>query len=232
MMAAAVTGTAPAASIGPTTERTDGMTLHIGLTGGIGAGKSTVAARLAQRGAVVIDADRISRELMEPGSPVLAQVVEAFGPEILDAQGNLDRAGLARRIFGDEAARARLNGIVHPLVRERAKHLEAEARPDAVVVHVIPLLVETGQQNDYDAVIVVDVPTTVQVSRLMHRSGLTTDEAWARLRAQAPRTDRLDAATWVIDNSGSPAETIQQVTALWAGPIRSRTASTGQVTLG
>lgn len=193
--------------------------LRIALTGGIASGKTLVSDTLKDLGATVIDADVLAREVVGPGTPGLRAVVRRFGQGILHHDGSLDRAALAGIVFADDGARDDLNAIVHPLVRERARRLEAAAPSDAVVIHVIPLLVETGQRDHFDAVIVVDVPTTEQVSRLMHRSGLTTDEAWARLHAQAPRTDRLDAATWVIDNSGSPAETIQQVTALWEGPL-------------
>ena len=195
--------------------------LRIALTGGIASGKTLVSDTLKDLGATVIDADILAREVVAPGSPGLRAVVHRFGQGILHRDGSLDRAALAEIVFADDGARDDLNAIVHPLVRERARRLEADAPSDAVVVHVIPLLVETGQHDDFDAVIVVDVPTTEQVSRLMHRNGLTTDEAWSRLRAQAPRTDRLDAATWVVDNSGSPAETIQRVAALWRGPIAS-----------
>lgn len=193
--------------------------LRIALTGGIASGKSLVSDELAALGAVIIDADLLAREVVEPGTPGLERIASRFGPGVLRRDGSLDRARLGELVFGDDAARADLNAIVHPLVRRRAAELEAAAPARCVVVHVIPLLVETAQHRDFDGVVVVDVPEGTQVSRLMHRNNLTTDEARARLRAQAPRTDRLEAADWVVDNSSDVATTIRQVHALWEGPI-------------
>lgn len=193
--------------------------VRLALTGGIASGKSMVSAELERLGAVIIDADVIAREVVEPGTPGLAAVVQRFGDGILRPDGTLDRPALGAVVFSDDDARADLNAIVHPLVRERAAQLEAALAPGEVVVHVIPLLVETGQQDDYDGVIVVDVPVEVQVSRLMHRNDLSTEQARARVRAQAPRTERRDAATWLVDNSGDVASTMAQVRRMWNGPV-------------
>lgn len=189
--------------------------LRVALTGGIAAGKSAVAARLAELGAVIIDADLLAREVVAPGTPGLAAVVARFGPQVLAGDG-LDRGALAEIIFADPAARADLERIVHPAVRRRAAELEAQAPPDAVVVHVIPLLVETGQSGAFDLCVVVDVDEQTQVDRLRRRNGLTAAEAEARLRAQAARAARLAAADVVIDNSGPVTQLREQVDALWA----------------
>lgn len=189
--------------------------IRIGLTGGIGSGKSAVADLLAERGAVIIDADLLAREAVAPGSEGLARVVEEFGPDVLNPDGSLDRARLGGIVFADAAARARLNAIVHPRVRELARLAEAAAEPDAVVVHVIPLLVETGQSAGFDLVVVVDVDPAVQLHRVMRRDGLDEAAAAARIAAQASREQRLAAADLVIDNSGSVAELAGRVDALW-----------------
>lgn len=194
--------------------------LHLGLTGGIGSGKSTVARLLAEHGAVIIDADAISRRLMESGSPVLAQAVEAFGPGILHEDGTLDRPALARVVFGDDAARERLNGIVHPAVREEsARQLEtAPSRPGfaGVVVEDIPLLAETGQAGRFDGVLVVTADEEERVRRLIRNRGMSEDEARSRIRAQATDAERAAIATWTVDNSGTPEATREQIDALWA----------------
>lgn len=192
---------------------------RIGLTGGIASGKSMVSAELARLGAVVIDADLLAREAVAPGTAGLAAVLARFGPGVRRPDGTLDRARLAEIVFFDDDARADLEAIVHPIVRARAAELEADAPLHSMVVHVIPLLVETGQQQDFDGIVVVDAPVETQVSRLMHRNDLTTAEARARLRAQASRPARREVATWIIDNSGSEAETLTQVRALWDGPL-------------
>ena len=189
--------------------------LRVALTGGIATGKSAVAARLAELGAVIIDADLLAREAVAPGTPGLAAVVARFGPQVL-ANDQLNRAALAEIIFADPAARADLEAIVHPAVRRRAAELEAEALPDAVVVHVIPLLVETGQSDTFDLCVVVDVDEQTQVDRLERRNGLTDADARARLQAQASREARLAAADVVIDNSGTVSQLREQVDALWA----------------
>ncbi len=194
------------------------MSIRIALTGGIGSGKSTVADLLAARGAVIVDADVLAREAVEPGTRELAAVVERFGPGVLGPDGRLDRAALAAIVFADDAARGDLNAIVHPRVgglgaRRRAEALGAD--PGAVIVHVIPLLVETGQQCGFDVVVVVDCPVGVQVARVMARNGLSRPEAEARVAAQASRGERLAAATYVIDNAGAVAALAPQVEALW-----------------
>ena len=189
--------------------------MRIGLTGGIASGKSTVARKLKQLGAVTIDADVLARDVVALGTEGLKAVVARFGDSVLAANGSLDRRALARVIFADPRARADLNAIIHPLVRERAAELEAAAPAGAVVVHVIPLLVETGQQDRFDAVVVVDTTVEEQLRRLTRRDGLTRTEAEQRVAAQASREERLGAATHVIDSSGPVRETMRQVGELW-----------------
>ena len=189
--------------------------LSIGLTGGIGSGKSTVSALLAERGAVVVDADRIAREVVEPGTPGLAAVVEAFGGGVLGPDGALDRPALAAVVFVDPEARARLDGIVHPLVRARAAEVAAAAPPDAVLVHDIPLLVETGQAGRYEIVLVVRADLDTRVARLVAR-GMTEDDARARIAAQATDEQRRAVADVVLDNSGSQEQLAEQVDRFWA----------------
>lgn len=197
--------------------------LRIGLTGGIGSGKSTVAARLAAHGAVIVDADRIAREVVEVGTPGLAAVVEAFGPGILTADGALDRPALAAVIFSDPEARARLDAIVHPLVRQRAGEVERAAPPDAVVVHDVPLLVETGQAASYDLVLVVEADEEARVRRLVAR-GLSEDDARSRVAAQASDDQRRAVADVVLDNSGTTEQLTDQVQRFWAEHVRGRGA--------
>ena len=189
--------------------------MRIGLTGGIASGKSTVARKLEQLGAFTIDADVLARDVVALGTEGLKAVVARFGNSVLAADGSLDRSVLARVIFADPQARADLNAIIHPLVRERAAELEAAAPVGAVVVHVIPLLVETGQQDRFDAVVVVDTTVEEQLRRLTRRDGLTQTEAEQRVAAQASREERLGAATHVIDSSGPVRETMRQVGELW-----------------
>jgi dephospho-CoA kinase len=177
---------------------------------------------LAELGAVVIDADVLAREAVEPGTPGLAGVVAAFGPEVLGPDGRLDRPALAALVFSDEAARRRLEAIVHPLVRARAAELEAQAGPDAVVVHDIPLLAETGQAGDFDAVVVVDTPVHVQVDRMVRLRGMTREEAQARVAAQTSREQRLAVATYVIENTGTEEDLRDRV-----AEVFSQLASTG-----
>jgi dephospho-CoA kinase len=176
---------------------------RVGLTGGVGSGKSTVSAMLAELGAVVIDADLLAREVVAPGSEGLAAVVEAFGPTVLTATGELDRPALGAVVFADEAARRRLEAIIHPLVRARGAELEAAAPAEAVVVHDIPLLAETGQADAFDAVVVVDVPVEVQMERMVRSRGMSPHEAQSRVAAQATREQRRAVATYVIDNTGT-----------------------------
>jgi dephospho-CoA kinase len=199
--------------------RTDGnycpVVLRIGLTGGIGSGKSTVAGLLAARGALIVDADRIAREVVEPGTPGLAQVVDAFGDGVLAPDGSLARPALAAIVFSDPEARARLDGIVHPLVRARTAELVAAAPEGSVVVNDVPLLVETGQAGSYDLVLVVEADPGTRVARLVRR-GLTEDDARARIAAQASDEQRRAAADVVLDNSGAPEQLAEQVDRFWA----------------
>lgn len=191
--------------------------LRIGLTGGIGSGKSTVAARLAELGAVVIDSDLLAREVVAVGSPGLARVVERFGAGVLLPDGSLDRPGLGRLVFGDPAALADLNAIVHPLVRARSEALTAaaDARGAAAVVQDVPLLVETGLAGGYDKVIVVEAPLELRLERLAGR-GLDAETARARIAAQASDEQRRAVADVLLDNSGSVEQLRAQVDAAWA----------------
>jgi dephospho-CoA kinase len=189
--------------------------IRVGLTGGIASGKSLVAEELARLGAVVIDADVLAREVVEPGTPGLAAVVERFGPEVLDGD-RLNRPRLGAIVFADPAARRDLERIIHPAVRARAAELERAAPPDSVVVHVIPLLVETGQQRDFDRVVVVDADPETQLARLRSRDGLAEEEARTRLAAQASREDRRAAADVVLSNEGSVSGLRARIARLWA----------------
>lgn len=177
--------------------------MRVGLTGGIASGKSTVSELLAGFGAVIVDSDKIAREVVEPGTPGLAQVVAEFGPAVLTESGALDRAKVGEIVFADEGARGRLNAIVHPLVGARSAELEEAGRTAGkLVVNDIPLLVEVGYAPFFDEVIVVDVPVETQVERAIAR-GMTEIDARARIAAQASREERLAAATYVIDNTGT-----------------------------
>jgi dephospho-CoA kinase len=187
----------------------------VGLTGGIGAGKSAVANRLAVLGATVIDADRLAREAVSPGSEGLAEVVADFGPEVLDADGALDRAALASRVFGDDAARRRLEEIIHPRVRAGTAELVAAAPPDAVVVNDVPLLVESGLARAYELVIVVLADEETRVARLIRDRGMTPEEAVARIRAQASDEQRRAVADVVIVNDGTIDELRDRVDEVW-----------------
>jgi dephospho-CoA kinase len=187
----------------------------VGLTGGIASGKSTVAELLAAHGAVVIDADLLAREVVEPGSPGLAAVAERFGQGVLHADGSLDRPALGRLVFADADARRDLEHIIHPAVRARAAELAASAPAGSVVVQMIPLLVETGQQDAFDLVVVVDVDPSVQLARVRVRDGLSEAEALARIGAQTSREARLVAADVVLTNDGDLEDLRTQVDALW-----------------
>jgi dephospho-CoA kinase len=187
----------------------------VGLTGGIASGKSLVADELAARGAIIIDADVLAREVVEPGTPGLEAIVERFGRNVL-SDGQLNRARLAEIVFADPVARRDLERIVHPAVRARAAELEQAAGSAAVVVHVIPLLVETGQQQNFDLVVTVDVDHATQIDRLMTRNGFSRAEAESRIAAQASNEDRKAAADVVLDNSGNVAQLMDQIDALWA----------------
>ena len=190
--------------------------LRVGLTGGIGSGKSTVAGRLSEHGAVVIDADRIAREVVEPGTAGLAELVEAFGDDVLTPDGALDRAALARRVFADDAARARLNGIVHPRIGERTAELMAAAPSEAIVVHDVPLLVENKLGPAYHLVLVVDAPVETRVARVLRDRGMSEQDARARVAAQADEPARRAAADVWLDNGGSVDQVLAEVDALWA----------------
>jgi dephospho-CoA kinase len=177
--------------------------IRVGLTGGVASGKSTVSEILDELGAVVIDADVLAREVVAAGSEGLREVVDAFGPELLTAEGELDRPAMGAIVFSDPDKRKVLESIIHPRVRERAAEIEATAGPSDVVVHDIPLLAETGQATGFDAVIVVDVPAEMQVGRMVELRGMTRDDAEARVAAQASREERLAIATHVVDNTGT-----------------------------
>ncbi|MGL5249204.1 MAG: dephospho-CoA kinase [Brooklawnia sp.] len=192
------------------------MAFSVALTGGIASGKTTVANLLAEHGALLIDSDQLAREVVEPGTPGLAQVVTRFGEQVLTQTGRLDRQALGEIVFADAAARADLNAIIHPLVRRRRAELIAQAAAGRIVVSVIPLLVETGLVDQFDAVVVVDVPSQTQVARLVRRNDISQEQAQARLDAQASRAERLAAADWVVTNSGSRAELEAQVERLWS----------------
>ncbi|MGH8773660.1 MAG: dephospho-CoA kinase [Jiangellaceae bacterium] len=189
--------------------------LRVGLTGGIGSGKSTVAGRLARLGAVVVDADVIAREVVEPGTPGLSRVVETFGSGVLAADGSLDRAMLARIVFADEGRRQALNAIVHPLVAQRRDALVADAPATAVVVEDIPLLVENGLGAAFHLVVVVHAPPEERVRRLVAERGMDADDVWARVRSQADDDARRAAADVWLDNSGSPDQTRAAADVLW-----------------
>jgi dephospho-CoA kinase len=195
-----------------------GRMQRIGLTGGIASGKSVAAARLRELGAVVIDADELAREAVQPGSAGLEAIVDEFGAQVLNPDGTLDRAGLAAVVFHDDERRARLDAIVHPIVRRLAAEREAKAGAGdagAVVVHDIPLLVETGQDQDFHVLVVVHAPAVLRVERLVRLRGLTRHEAEARVAAQASDEARLAVADVVLDGTGSEAELRAQVDELW-----------------
>ena len=191
------------------------MTVRVGLTGGIASGKSTVSAILAERGAVVIDADLLAREVVARGTPGLAAVAEEFGPEVLTSDGDLDRAAVGALVFADPDARRRLEAIIHPLVHRRSAEQEAAAPEDAVVVHDVPLLAEVGRAGSFDAVVVVDAPAELQVERMVEDRGWTREEAESRIAAQATREQRLAIATHVVDNTGSLDDLRRQVEAIY-----------------
>lgn len=189
------------------------------LTGGIGSGKSTVAALFVEWGAFLIDSDAISRSLMEPGEAVLARTVAEFGEHLLDGDGRLNRPALARIVFNDEQARLRLNAIVHPAIRERAAQLVEQAQSEpgfsGVVLEDIPLLVETGDPSAFEGVVVVRTPLATRLQRLVSSRGMSEEDARARIAAQATDEQREAVATWIIDNGGSLEETAEQVRAVW-----------------
>jgi len=202
--------------------------LKVGLTGGIGAGKSEVSRRLASYGALVIDADQIAREVVEPGTPGLAQVVGRFGTGVLAPDGTLDRQRLGEIVFGDDELRAKLNSLIHPLVGARLRELEQGADADAILVEDVPLIAENDLADFYDLVVVVDVPPRLQEERLVRDRGMTPDQVAVRMAAQASREQRLAIAGIVVDNSGSLAELDREVVELWAELSRRARSSPAQ----
>jgi dephospho-CoA kinase len=189
--------------------------LLVGLTGGIGAGKSEVIRRLAERGAQIIDADVLARDAVAPGTAGLAAVVAAFGEDVLTSAGGLDRDRLSGLVFADPDARKRLNGIVHPLVRAETARRIAAAPPQAIVVNDVPLLVEAGLAALYPVVVVIGVTPATQLDRLVRFRGMAPADAEARIAAQAPLADKLAVATYVIDNDGPLAALDPQIADLW-----------------
>jgi dephospho-CoA kinase len=186
--------------------------MRVALTGGIASGKSTVAGILTELGAVVIDSDLLAREVVEPGTRGLSAVADEFGPQVLGDDGRLDRTALGALVFADEAARRRLEAILHPLIRARSAEIESAAPAGVLVVHDIPLLVESGQAALFGAVLVVDVPVPTQVDRMVRDRGWTREQAEARVAAQADRETRLRAATHVIENTGTVDDLRERVT--------------------
>jgi dephospho-CoA kinase len=195
--------------------------LRVGLTGGIGSGKSEVARRLVAHGAVLIDADVAAREVVVPGSRGLKRIVAAFGDDVLSPDDSLDRARLGEIVFQDPELRKKLNAIVHPLVREwmgaaERTAVQAADPPGPIVVHDVPLLAESRGKGGFDLIIVVDVPPELQIERLVSQRGMVQGQARARMEAQASREKRLEVADIVIDNSGSQADLDHRVAEVWA----------------
>lgn len=192
--------------------------LLVALTGGIASGKSTVARRLAEHGAVIVDADQVARDVVAPGEPALARIAETFGAEVLADDGSLDRAALGSIIFRDPEGRRKLNEITHPAVLARSQELFAaagRADPDAIVIYDIPLLVEAGRREEFDLVVVVHAPVETRVTRMVEMRGMTRDEALHRINSQATDAERLAIADVVIDADGTLEETLAQADALW-----------------
>ncbi|GAA1170156.1 dephospho-CoA kinase [Nesterenkonia xinjiangensis] len=203
--------TARPTNSGPASGPDAPQTLLVGLTGGIASGKSAVSARMAERGALVIDADVLSRYALQPGGAALAEVVEAFGESVLQPDGALDRAALGAVVFGDPKDRERLNRIVHPRVRQQARALRERAEPGSIIVEDIPLLVETGQSDRFDVVVVVRAPQKERIRRIVEDRDSTEADARARIEAQATDAQRVAAADVVLDNSGTLEELHDQV---------------------
>lgn len=189
--------------------------IHVGLTGGVASGKSAVATQLAKLGAVVIDADKLAREVVAPGTEGLAQIRQAFGQEVLASDGSLDRAALGALVFSDEAQRLKLNAIVHPLVRAEANRLRAAASSEAVVVEDIPLLVESGQAERFDLVLVVQAPHEERIRRMVEDRRWSVAEAESRMAAQASDADRAAIADHLLMNDGTLEQLQAQVTELF-----------------
>jgi dephospho-CoA kinase len=192
--------------------------LLVALTGGIASGKSTVARRLEEHGAVIVDADQVARQVVEPGEPALARIAEEFGPGVIAPDGSLDRSALGAIIFSDPEGRQKLNAITHPAVLERSRALFAaagDADPDAIVVYDIPLLVEAGRSDEFDLRVVVHAATETRVRRMIELRGMTREEALHRINSQATDTDRFAIADVVIDADGTLEHTLEQTDALW-----------------
>ena len=201
------------------------MTIRVGLTGGIGSGKSTVAGMFADRGAVVIDADIIAREVVRPGQPALQEITETFGPDVVSDTGELDRAGLASIVFTDEKALAQLNAITHPRIAARTQELMAAADPDAVVVYDMPLLVENDLTEGWDWVVVVEAPLSQRIDRLRER-GVGADNMEQRMAAQASDAQRRAVADVVIVNDGDLSDLSARVDVAWRQVARGQDAVT------
>jgi dephospho-CoA kinase len=199
-------------------------TLHLALTGNIAAGKSTVAALLADHGATIIDADLLAREAVAPGSPGLAAVIAQFGTALLRPDGTLDRAALRQRVFADASAREALNAIVHPEVRRRrdAAVQAAVARGDQIIISDIPLLFEVGLEGEFDGVILVDAAPEVRLARLVGERGLSAEEARRMIDAQWPSDRKRQGATWIIDNNGPRDALVARVGEVWDAIRRTR----------
>lgn len=199
----------------------------VALTGGIASGKSTIARRLVEHGAIVIDADALVREVQRPGTPVLAAIAAEFGADVLHPDGSLDRPALASRVFGDSARLAALNAIVHPAVRAESERRFGEALradPGAVVVYDVPLLVETRADDPWDLVVVASAPADVRARRLVELRGMTPSDARARMAAQVDDAVRLGIADVVIDTAGTIGDTLRQTDALWERLTADRSA--------
>lgn len=192
--------------------------ITIGLTGGIGSGKSTVSSRLAEQGAFIVDADLVAREIVEPGQPALAELADAFDG-VLNPDGTLNRAELARQAFATPEATEKLNAITHPRIRARTEELFKEGRESGaqVLVYDMPLLIENGEVDKVDHVLVVDAPDELRIDRLVQHRGLDEADARRRIAAQIDRATRLNAADTVLDNSGTVEQLLEQVDDFWAG---------------
>lgn len=201
--------------------------LLVAVTGGIASGKSAVAARLAEHGAVVVDADQVARDVVAPGAPALARIAEEFGPDVLTSDGALDRARVGEIVFADPEKRAVLNAITHPAVLEESHRRFRAARdadPDAIVVYDIPLLVEAGRHEEFDVVVAVEADIETRIDRMTTLRGMTAEDATRRIAAQASDDDRRAIADVVIDANGTLDETLAQTDALWEN-LRTRVGS-------
>ena len=203
--------------------------LVIGLTGGIASGKSTVASMLRELGASIVDADLLARQIVEPGMPALADIARRFGPEMIDAEGRLDRKKMGERVFADPTARAALNAITHPRIAEASRAAMAELRAAGmdVAIYEAALLVENKIHHGLDGLIVVSVPEPVQIERVSQRDSVDFSAARARLAAQLPLADKVAVADWVIDNSGSRERTRDQVERVWR-QVKARAVQPGE----